>query len=80
MGGTDIAMKQHVLHTLALLLLSTTAALAQQPNVLFIPIDDMNDWVTHLGGHPQSLTPHLDRLAKRGVTFENAHCAAPACE
>ncbi|MCA9232161.1 MAG: sulfatase [Planctomycetales bacterium] len=72
-------MKQHVLHTLALLLLSTTAALAQQPNVLFIPIDDMNDWVTHLGGHPQSLTPHLDRLAKRGVTFENAHCAAPAC-
>jgi arylsulfatase A-like enzyme len=51
----------------------------ERPNVLFIPIDDLNDWVTHLGGHPQSVTPHLDRLAERGVTFTNAHCAAPAC-
>lgn len=50
-----------------------------KPNVLFIPVDDMNDWVGHLGGHPQSVTPNLDRLAKRGVTFTSAHCAAPAC-
>jgi arylsulfatase A-like enzyme len=50
-----------------------------RPNVLFIAIDDMNDWVTHLGGHPQSKTPNLDRLARRGVTFTNAYCAAPAC-
>ena len=54
-------------------------ASGERPNVLFIPIDDMNDWVTHLGGHPQSVTPNLDRLAKRGVTFTSAHCAAPAC-
>jgi arylsulfatase A-like enzyme len=52
---------------------------AERPNVLFIPIDDMNDWVTHLGGHPQSVTPHLDRLAARGVSFTNAHCAVPSC-
>ncbi|MGD9857940.1 MAG: sulfatase-like hydrolase/transferase, partial [Planctomycetaceae bacterium] len=51
----------------------------ERPNVLFIPVDDMNDWVTHLGGHPQSITPNLDRLAKRGVTFTHAYCAAPAC-
>ncbi|MBX3438764.1 MAG: sulfatase [Planctomycetaceae bacterium] len=59
----------------------SSAALRQgeRPNVLFIPIDDLNDWVTHLGGHPQTVTPHLDRLAERGVTFANAHCAAPAC-
>lgn len=55
------------------------AAQGDKPNVLFIAIDDMNDWVTHLGGHAQSATPNLDRLAKRGVTFTNAHCAAPAC-
>ena len=52
---------------------------ADRPNVLFIPIDDMNDWVGHLGGHPQAVTPNLDQLATRGVTFQNAYCAAPAC-
>jgi arylsulfatase A-like enzyme len=64
---------------LATLLLGVACLYAEKPNVLFIPVDDMNDWVTHLGGHPQALTPNLDRLAKRGVTFTNAHCAAPAC-
>ena len=42
-------------------------------------IDDLNDWTGALKGHPQSVTPHLDRLAKSGVLFTNAHCAAPAC-
>src|SRR5262245_47056459 len=50
-----------------------------RPNVLFIAIDDLNDWVGFLGGHPQVKTPHMDRLAKRGVVFANAHCAAPLC-
>lgn len=49
------------------------------PNVLFIAIDDMNDWVGPLGGHPQVKTPNMDRLAKRGTTFLNAHCQAPLC-
>ncbi|MEM7147064.1 MAG: sulfatase-like hydrolase/transferase, partial [Verrucomicrobiota bacterium] len=48
-------------------------------NVLFISVDDLNDWVGFLGGHPQALTPNMDRLAARGVVFANAHCAAPAC-
>jgi arylsulfatase A-like enzyme len=48
-------------------------------NVLFIAIDDLNDWVSCLGGHPQSRTPNLDRLAARGVLFTNAHCSAPLC-
>ena len=50
-----------------------------RPNVLFIAIDDMNDWVGFLEGHPQVQTPNMDRLAKRGVVFSNAHCAAPLC-
>lgn len=48
-------------------------------NVLFIAIDDLNDWVGHLGGHPQARTPNIDALADRGVSFTNAHCSAPAC-
>lgn len=54
-------------------------AAAPRPNVLFIAVDDLNDWITPLGGHPQVRTPNLDRLAKRGVMFANAHCAAPLC-
>lgn len=50
-----------------------------RPNVLFIAIDDLNDWVGPLKGHPQVRTPHLDRLAARGTTFLNAHCQAPLC-
>jgi len=72
-------MTQCVARSLAILLVCASLARAERPNVLFIPIDDMNDWVTHLGGHPQSITPNMDRLAKRGVTFSSAHCAVPAC-
>ncbi|QDV25698.1 Choline-sulfatase [Aureliella helgolandensis] len=50
-----------------------------RPNVLFIAIDDLNDWIGCLGGHAQTLTPNIDRLAARGVLFTNAHCPAPAC-
>ena len=50
-----------------------------KPNVLFISVDDLNDWVGCLGGHPQTKTPNLDRLAASGVLFTNAHCPAPAC-
>ena len=46
---------------------------------MFIAIDDMNDWVGFLGGHPQALTPNMNKLAERGVNFVNAHCIAPAC-
>ena len=48
-------------------------------NILFIAIDDLNDWVGCLGGHPDVKTPNLDRLAARGVLFTNAHCPAPLC-
>lgn len=50
-----------------------------KPNVLFIAVDDLNDWVGCLGGHPQAKTPNIDRLAAGGMLFTNAHCAAPAC-
>lgn len=49
------------------------------PNVLFIAIDDLNHWVGHLGRHPQTRTPHIDRLAQQGVSFARAYCTAPAC-
>jgi len=50
-----------------------------KPNVLFVAIDDQNDWVGPLGGHPLVKTPNLDRLAARGTTFLNAHVQSPIC-
>lgn len=50
-----------------------------EPNVLFISMDDLNDWIGCMGGHPQALTPHLDRLAASGMLFDNAYCPAASC-
>jgi arylsulfatase A-like enzyme len=58
---------------------SATASTKGKPNVLFIAVDDLNHWVGHLGRNRQTKTPNLDRLAKMGVTFTNAQCAAPIC-
>jgi arylsulfatase A-like enzyme len=55
------------------------AAPRDRRNILFISIDDLNDWIGCLGGHPDVKTPNMDRLARRGVLFTNAHCAAPLC-
>ena len=63
---------------LALLCCGLSAA-TDKPNVLFIAIDDLNDWIGVLGGHPQARTPNIDRLANRGVLFTRAYTAAPAC-
>ena len=51
----------------------------KKPNVLFIAIDDLNDWTGMLKGNPQAKTPQMDKLASKGMVFTNAHCAAPAC-
>ena len=50
----------------------------QRPNVLFVAVDDWNDWTGPMG-NSQAKTPNLDRLAKRGVTFTNAHCPGVYC-
>jgi len=49
------------------------------PNVLFIAVDDLNDWIEPLGGHPQAITPNLQRLAGEGVVFTRAYTASPSC-
>lgn len=73
-----------ILTGLSFVLAMTLAANAQQssptrPNIVMIAIDDLNDWVEPLGGHPQVQTPAMAKLAQRAVTFTNAHCQAPLC-
>ena len=50
------------------------------PNVLFLAVDDMKDWVNCLGGYEGTVhTPNIDRLARQGVLFTNTHCTSPKC-
>ena len=53
--------------------------LPEKPNVLMICIDDLNDYVGCMKGHPNAITPNIDSLAARGTLFMNAHCQAPVC-
>jgi iduronate 2-sulfatase len=67
------------------ILLSSACSIANKkddqakPNVLFISIDDLNDWVGGLNGNSQVITPNMDKLFEQGVLFTNAHCSQPVC-
>ena len=54
------------------------AQIAGRPNVLLITIDDLR---AEIGcyGHPQVQTPHIDRLAERGMRFDRAYVQATFC-
>lgn len=77
-----------ILFALALLAATADAAVKSKakvisadgkPNVLFIIADDLRDYAGWMGGHPQSVTPNMDRLAKMGMRFSNAHCNYALC-
>lgn len=86
--GSDSPMRLNMLrplcHTVAAFAVSGLAfageaAAPARPDVLFIVIDDLRDWVGYLGRHPQAITPNIDRLARRGVAFTRAYTASPSC-
>lgn len=60
--------------------LSVVADADERPNVLFLVVDDMKDWVNCMDGYSGTVhTPHIDQLARRGMLFQNAHCVSPKC-
>jgi len=89
--GGSIALGNHVVNrqtnkdrkkTVMAVLLSAALApvgVAGKPNILLVGVDDLNDWIGCMGGHPQARTPNMDALAARGVLFSNAHCQSPVC-
>lgn len=48
-------------------------------NVLFVVADDLSDWLGCMDGHPQAISPNIDRLAERGLLFQQAHSAGTIC-
>ncbi|MDB4459092.1 sulfatase [bacterium] len=58
---------------------SSLTAESQQPDVVFIIVDDLNDWLGCLGGHPDASSPNIDALAASGMLFSQAYCNSPQC-
>lgn len=74
-------MKIRLIILLSVLIYPLWSQTGEKPNILFIAVDDMNDWVGFLHGHTgmKIATPNLDRLAAKSMIFTNAHTPAPAC-
>ena len=70
--------KSYLLFSLVAFQILALAA-KSKPNILLVSIDDLNDWVGCMGGHPQAKTPNIDRVAKMGTLFNYAHCQSPFC-
>lgn len=58
---------------------SSMPSLGEKPNILLLCIDDLNDWVGYLGGHPGVYTPNIDRLRAQSYSFNRAYCSVPVC-
>jgi len=59
---------------------STNSEKERHPNVLFIICDDLNDYSSVFGGHPDIKTPNIDRLAEASTIFMNAHTNVGLCQ
>lgn len=65
---------------LALLVsISIAHADEKQPDVVFIIVDDLNDYLGCLGGHPNAISPNIDAFAESGMLFPQAYCNSPQC-
>ena len=62
-----------------LIFISCNKNTVKRPNILFISIDDMNDWTTPLGGSNQVITPNLEDFRKISVNFSKNYCTSPGC-
>lgn len=68
-----------LLSLIGLFLSGNLLAAEERPNVLFIAVDDMNDWVSILDSRVQAITPNIERLADSGLNFTNAHTPGTYC-
>lgn len=53
--------------------------MADRPNILLITTDTQRCDTLACLGNPHAVSPHLDRLAREGVLFDNAHTSSPVC-
>jgi len=71
--------KSRLLKLLLLIAPLSFATASEQPNVLLIAVDDLNNFPTFTGRYPDAQTPNMDRLAEQGTVFTQAYCQFPLC-
>ena len=74
----NLRLRIHSLFLASLLATLPLSALSEQPNILWIDIDDQSPWYNVYGDNTVS-TPNLDALASEGVVFEHVYAANPIC-
>ena len=85
--AANLAMKKTAFCVLCLLafagvkpaVVSAQSKTNSQPDIVFIIVDDLNDWLGCLGGHPDAKSPNIDALASSGMLFSQAYCNSPQC-
>ena len=81
-GFKKLKLIKNIYHLFLLIILQfyfSCTNYSPQYNVLFIAVDDLNDWVGFMDGNHQTRTPNMDNFADKAMVFENAHCPAPLC-
>ena len=72
-------MKLFIIFLLINILTINTSGQNEKYNVLFIAIDDLNNYVSILEDYPGIKTPNLDQFSKRSIVFQHAYCSSPVC-
>ncbi len=73
-------IKKTYIASLLCIAIGVSVSAADRLNVLFIAIDDLNDWVGVFGGNPQVKTPNLDRFNEQGgLVMYDAHVPSTVC-
>ena len=74
-----IHLQKHLLIMAACILFVCQPVRGAHPDIVFIVVDDLNDWLGCLGGHPDAKSPNIDALAASGMLFTQAYCNSPQC-
>ena len=72
-----IHLQKHLLIMAACILFVCQPVRGAHPDIVFIVVDDLNDWLGCLGGHPDAKSPNIDALAASGMLFTQAYCNSP---
>ena len=75
----NLILRSIVVTTSILAMAVTSSSEEKRPDIVFIIVDDLNDWLGCYGGHPEAKSPNIDALAASGMLFSQAYCNSPQC-
>lgn len=75
----NLHLRKFLLTLTACMVFACQPVRGTQPDIVFIVVDDLNDWLGCLEGHPDAKSPNIDALAASGMLFTQAYCNSPQC-